>query len=231
MWFPADNDITLSFDYLQDGQLVVPASASYVVRDHSGATIDSGALPAAATSESVTVSAANNALSNGALIENRFLTVLFVVSGGTYHFQKSYSLHGFIPMTVSPQDTRRELGLDTSELPDADVDLVSAYFHLEDLHGTSFTDAFTDTDIQCRAANQAVAVQAALNLIPSLQLRAAKAVRSEDSEFHRVSKLDFESLRHDLNLKAADLLATAKGVTTVTPDIFVLSTPTDAVTG
>lgn len=229
LWLEADNDVTLDFDYEVDGEFVVPDSATYIVRDHTGATLDTGSLPAINTSESLTVSAANNSTASD--FENRFVSILFSYGGRTYQARSDYTIYAFAPVTVGVEDVRRELGLDPSELPDSEINIMSAYYHLVDLHGDNLSEAFTETGVRNLSANQAVAVYAALDIVGSLELRASISHRSEDSEFKRMIKLDFPRLREELNIKAAGLLEVAKGVTPSSVSLFELTTPTDAVTG
>jgi hypothetical protein len=234
MWLEAGSDVTLIIDYMVDGVPVIPDSAAFVVRDHGGLTVHSALLPAMTNSEALTVPAVYNSLVVGTVFENRFVLVSFLHEGATYQQRLSYRLHTFIPLTATAQSVRSELGLDPSELADADVDLVGAYVTLAASVGQSFINAFVSLGTTSLAANQAVVLQAALNVADSLALRTGASVRSEDHVFTRFDKIDFQALRNNLETKLAKTLDQAvAAVVSVgfNSNLFVLSQPTDVITG
>ena len=229
-WFYAGQNVSVGIDYMVDDQFVLPTSATYSVRSLDGTVLVSGSLPAAATSEPLLVDAAYNALGVGNDFEQRFVTVFFIYENQTYQFSMAYGIFSFIPMAVTPQDVRREIGLDRSELPDDEIDLIQAYFTLVSLHSTSFTDAFTEQGIRSLSANRAVALQAAIDIVESLPLRAFSLMRSEDAEMQRFSNIDFEALSNTLRNKLTSELQVAKNLTPETLLIFDLTNPTDVIT-
>lgn len=229
-WHYADQDVSVGIDYLVGDQFVVPTSATYSVRKSDGTVLATGQMPAAATNEALVVAAANNGLTGGNEFEQRFITIIFVYAGQTYQDSKAYGIFSFVPLTATPQDVRREIGLDLSELPDNEIDIPQAYFVLSSIHGTTFTDAFTSSDIKAISANRAVALQAAIDIVESLPLRTFSMMRSEDSQVERFSGIDFDKLASNLKSKLSNELEVAKNTTVTQPTIFDVSTPTDVIT-
>ena len=158
------------------------------------------------------------------------MTVFFVYDNQTYQMSFSYGIFPFIPMTATPQDVRRELGLDRSELPDEEIDVVQAYFTLVSLHGSNFTDAFGGTGIRTLSANKAIVLQAAIDVVDSLPLRAFSMMRSEDAEMQRFAGIDFELLANTLKSRLTAELQVAKNTSAAELTIFDLTTPTDVIT-
>lgn len=230
MWFHADTDVSLNIDYLVDAEFVVPTSAAYVVRGHTGTVLVSGALPAASTSEAVVLLASDNGIGTDPT-QNRYLTVTFLSGGRTYQVHKNYSLIPFIPMTGTPEQVRGVIGLDTSELPDAEVNLVSSYLELVYRYGSEITAALTTTGARNLSVNKLIVLNAALAISSSIELRTKITVRSEDSMAARSARVDFDAVIGRIQTTMAPLVDSALGSSPVTPTIFGLSEPTDAITG
>lgn len=228
-WFYGDRDVSIGIDYMVGDQYVLPTSATYSIRSYDGSELVSGSLPAASTSEPLLIGAVHNGL-NGNDFELRFVAVFFSYNNQTYHHFDSYGIFSFIPLSVTEQDVRREIGLDRSELLDEEIDLVQAYFTLVSLHSTSFTDAFNAGGVRSLSANRAVAIQAAIDVADSLPLRTFSMMRSEDAEMQRFAGMDFEALAIALRTKLTTELQVAKNISAATITIFDLSTPTDVIT-
>jgi hypothetical protein len=230
MWALSGTNVSLGIDYEVDGQFVVPDSATYVVRGYTGVTVTSGSLPSLVTSEVVTVPSGYNALTGSNLFENRWVVVTFIVGAQTYSLTKGYTISGFVPTTATPEAVRSELGLDYQELPNDDIDINRAYFDLLDTYGANMTAAFLTSGVQTSAANQCVVLQAALNVAQSLALRVMISSKAEGHAMAR-APLDFDAITRGLTAKMVPLLRKAKGETALTSSVFVLSNPTDVVTG
>jgi hypothetical protein len=229
-WYFAEQDVSVAIDYVVDDQYVVPSSASFMVRTADGSELISGSLPSLSTTESLLIQDIYNELSAGNDFEQRFVIVFFVYNGQTYHTSLAYGITTFIPMSSTPQDVRRELGVDRSELLDDEIDVYQAYFSLAALHGSSFTEAFTAGGTRSLSANRAVSLQAALDVIESMPLRAFQMMRSEHAETRRFRDVDFKELADSLRAKLAAELEILKEVTPIAPTIFELSFPTDPIT-
>lgn len=233
MWVYAGIDVALTVDYLVDGEFVIPTSALATVRDHAGVPIGSltdVALSVASTSAVLTIPGTNLTLAPNTAFAHRYIDVRFVYNTRTYHQRMSLKVTNFIPMTVTPEDVRRELGLDNLEVPDSHIDLVTAYLTLNEDYPVAA--ALLATDFTAIAANQAIAVKAALALTDSLQFRVAVKAKAEDSSIDRMAEFDVDVIRARLGNRLASFLDLVEGVTAVeTVPSIVLSTPTDPITG
>lgn len=231
MWYSAGGPVAFQINYEVDGQFVQPTTADVRVFDALGSLVHLEPMPALSTTEPLVIPAGANALAGANLFETRFVHINFVYAGGSYEKSLSYKIKGFTPVTATPAQVRAEIGLDYSELPDADIDVFSAYFLLVADVGTLFSAAFQLGGTRAILANQAVVVRAALDISESLDLRTAVASRAEDHQFSRSTTLDFDQITARLRRKLAALVTSAQGITPVATSIFQLSTPTDVITG
>lgn len=230
MWALSGRDHTLTIDFLVDGEFVVAESAEYLLRDHVGDVLVSGALPPGGTTTELTTPAEHNTLSIGALYQPRYLNVFFRANGRSYRSDLSYRVHAFIPMTAAPADVRAELGLDHSEMPDRDIDLVGAYIGLVTNYA-DLTSKLTAGGWDTILANRAIVLRAALDRAPGLALRAGSVLKSEESTFQR-QEFDVQGLTALLASELDGVLSTLKGVTEPSGSSMLLkATPTDAITG
>lgn len=233
MWFYAGENVSLSFDFKVDGEFVVPTSASYLVRDHLGnALVATTSLTGLTTSATVQILAASNALGSGALYENRYVLVNFIYAGKSHSMVQPYKISAFVPISAVPADVRRLTGLAENELPDQDIDLPTAYFQLLSSFGTDFTTALAATTALGQSAHEAVALQAAINVVSSFPLRVAQSVKAEDQQFTRALNIDWGGIEAELRRKLQQTMTSIVTSTTETLlDIFSVSVPTDPFTG
>jgi hypothetical protein len=127
MWVFAGESYTLLIEYQVDGEFVIPTSANVTLRDQTGTALALGeVLDVTSTQASYQVSGVWNNLTVGNTVENRFVTVQFIYAGQSYRKDLVYRVSEFIPMTTSPDEVRGFLGLEMSELPDKDIDLLQA---------------------------------------------------------------------------------------------------------
>lgn len=229
LWFLADQDATLTVDYVVDGEFVIPATATFTLRNAAGAVIHSGSLPAAATSEQLTIPAAYNGLTGQT--EGRFLEIQFLSAGRHYARRLPYRLTNFVPLTVTPEEVRSLLGLDASELRDEEIDLIGAYYKRLWTDGDTFATGITAGDQRGQAANDAVALTAALEVAGSLPMRTRILVRAEDSQVQRSANIDFDALRRDLTSRLEDTLRISNQLVEEDQTVFILTQPTDVITG
>jgi len=232
MWFFAGENVTLNFDFKVDGEFVVPSSASWVLRLHNGVQDGSAvALTGLTTSASIQIPALKNALTVGSLYENRFVLVSFIHNGRSHTIVQPYKLAAFVPITTVADDVRRLTGLVESELPDADIDILGAYFKLFDAYATDFSNQLVATTYKNRLANEAIALQAAIDVAISFPLRVPQSVKSEDSQFIRTSKIDWGAMELSLRRQLQENLTAVISVEETTVDVFSVSTQTDPFTG
>ena len=232
MWFTSGEEVSFPVDFLVDGEFVVPTAAWTTVRDGLGEVVEGlqdVALSTANTSTFVTIPASVNTLDPGQVHSTRYVVVTFIYEGRQHRRELSYRLRPFVTMTATEDDVRRELGLDRSELPDADIDLYWAYLTLAADYRIS--EAMIAGDRTTLAANQAIAVQAALDVVGSLRFRAAVKMRAEDSAFERMPEFSIDQIRIELGERLAALIDVVEGVENVGLPILVVATPTDPITG
>jgi len=237
LWHLEDTDVTIHVDFMLRGVPVepTPGSVVYTLRDNSGLPIAGHTainLPGqSGTGVDIAILAAANGNANTGGFETRFLLVSYDFEGSTYVERSSYRICAFLPTTVTPSDIRTLLGLMDEELEDHEVDVHSAYFRLLPRVPALGTDLTGSGSLE---ANEALAIQAALQLLPGLPARYSQSWDSADASVSRSSKLDYNELGAQLNARLDTLVDTLTADTpgTVTaPTLFVVSQPTDPLTG
>jgi hypothetical protein len=234
MWCTAGEDVNFQIEFLVDGEYVIPTSATGTVHNDSGqqiASLKNVPLAVTTTTAILTIPAAENTVEGEANFENRYISLSFVSDGKTYTRTLYYQLAPFLPLTVTPDDARRELGLETSEAPDSDIDIRGAYILLREEYGVNIENALTGGTGKTLAVNQAVAVKAALELVGGLQFRAAVKMKAEDSAIERMAKFDVDIIRIRLGQRLSKFLSVVNGETEAGNSTLILSNPTDAITG
>jgi hypothetical protein len=223
--FLAGTDITLAVPLLRDDEPFVAdaGSINLELRGHTGAVLVNWALSGQTdTVALVPIGAINNALSGGRKTEKRTLIVSGTVDNKPFSIPVVYRLIGFLNLAVGPADVRSFVGVSPSELPDADIDMVAAYFDVgEKLTLTVLDAALAGDEVDERSANKAVVAQAVLNLIPSLQLRLTKSEADGALKTERFP-VDLEKLRRvaALELDAAVTTLSGRTLTGYQPLIF-----------
>jgi hypothetical protein len=234
-WFQAGEDLTFDIELIVGGVPTQPdaGTVTATVRDQTGqvvAGLDHKPITVPGTTASISVPAGANAIASET--ESRYVTLSYIAGGQSRQQHAAYSLHPFLPLEASADAVRGLLGVASDELPDDDIELVPAYYDLVADNGDAFKNAFTTGNRQRQQANRALALRAALDALPSLQLRVFQARTSENNTFGRFQTVDFQQLRVDLTdqLAAALNIANASTATVSIPTLFVVSTPTDPVT-
>lgn len=234
MWIVAGKDalIRLPFSFEQEPVIPDANSVKLTVRDNVGQVIagyDRMPLVVDSTFYHLTLPSTVNSL-GASLFESRFLTVEFAVNSVPQTVELSYSISQYIPLSTSAMKVRGYLGVLQDELPDSDIDLHESYFELLQ----DFQDLptwLTTGGHKQMAANQAVALKAALKAIPSLQLRVLAVDKSDVAEFQRLKNIDFNKLEMALLSQIEKALSTASDSVETVPTLMVVTSPTDPVTG
>lgn len=232
MWAIAGEPLTYHVDFKVDDEFVVPSSATATLRDHVGAVLWSGtALTIEGTGAAVEIAAPDLTLGAGALTENRYLVVNYQVATRWYREEYFIRLRAAVPLRVKPADVRRHLGLDMSELPDEDIDVFEAYLLVMQEHGDIVGPGLLTSDHRNVLANRAVALRAAIDIVPSLWARAGTQWSSEESKFQRMSEFDLDQIKRGLSDHYASCIAGIQEAEEVIVSSFLLATPTDPITG
>ncbi len=234
-WVTTATASTLTFD-LKVGQDYVVADPSSLavlkVRKRDGSVVHTETIANPTGSIlNFTVPDTVNTLSGSNTNELRSASLEFVVNSKPYLLVYHYKVSQYLPFTVTAQSVRTLLGLSYEELEDHEVDLLAAYYTLENKSGTTFTTAFTTEGFKGDQANLAVCYQAAIDIAISLPQRIAQKNDEEKASFQRLSKLDPYKLIASLDTKLAEILDSLQTEVTVGSALFVVSQPTDAFTG
>jgi hypothetical protein len=233
-WFQAGEDLTFDIEIIVGGVPAQPddGTVTFTVRDQSGAVLgglDHQPLTVPGTTASISVPAGANEIAGES--ESRFVTLSYIAGGQSRQQQTAYGLHPFLPIEATEDAVRGLLGVSRDELPDDDIELVPAYYDLKTDNGDVFSNAFTATDRKRQQANRALALRAALDALPSLQLRVFSAKQVENNSVNRFGSVSFTRLRDDLLQQLRQALNGVKGNTTPTyPTLLKVATSTDVIT-
>lgn len=241
-WRLSGNAESVTLYFRVEGQPVIPDAGTelgFTARNNAGQVVQKYAFTqppdAIPTQMTVPLSLDLSQLPDGVLFESRYFRADFMYKGSPYFVECSYRIHKFVPMTASPQAVRAIIGADYDELSDADISVFGAYVELLSKMPLSLDIALARPDRIGIRANESIALQAVLNVLPSLQARILKLEKRDNSELQR-STIDFEKLEFDVRSKLQenialiiaeiDLVETA----TVVPNLFDVATQTDRIT-
>lgn len=233
MWATADTLIEFPISFMVDEDFVIPSSASASVRDLQGVVVlPHSPLDVTSTSTVLQIPAEATAIPPGRDFTTLFVNVTFIAEGRIHQQQHNIQLIPFIPLTTGPADVRQILGLPASELDDSAIRVHPAYFRLQ-ARVQDFDTALNSGTFLSLQANRAVALEAAIELIPSLALRVAQKVKAEDQEISRFSAIDWTALALSLETELEEIVGeiTGEAVSVSTVNHFVWSFPTDPITG
>lgn len=228
-------------EFAVDGQPVIPDANSiyFTAWNHLGVQIEGydfvPAVDAIPTQMKVVMSEALNSIAADALFETRYLRADFMHNNKPYAVLTTYGLYRMVPMTATPHGVRALVGADTSELPDADIDLIAAYIELMGSYSEILPGALRRTDAVGLTANRAIALQAAVTICPSLQSRLLKSEKADNAGFQRAD-MDFLKLENDLRANLAssleEILRASGASSTVfeSHTIFAVTKQTDRIT-
>lgn len=228
-------DYIQHFDFEVNGELVVPLSASYSVRNNGGDIV--GGL------EDQTISLSDSQTSIDILIpstvqtisqdyELRYVDLEFVYNGITYQFGDFYNVRESIYIPVKPQDVRQIFSASTSEIPDERIDIQKAYLDVQTDAGTSIEAILTGGNSQLPSLIEAIKYRAAIDIAISIETAILQSEQSDNTIYSRFASIDYTQFRIDLQGRYATALRVIVGQDTpTTPSLFVTFTDTDAVTG
>lgn len=234
-WHIAGEAIGLYVEFKKDGEFMPPdiGSIKLTIRDYTGVPLAgfNHAVQADVLGTSVLLNVPQSANLVNEGVENRFVRVNFRVGGIPCIWSDAYKLTAFLPISVLPSDVRNLLGARDKEIKDDEVDLYEAYFTL--LRSNSGINiALVQTDDRAMFANRAIALQAALMLLPSMPVRIMKEDALNNASQVRAT-IDWEKI------KAALLAELAVAIGGFLPELstgftlnalFIKSNPTDPVT-
>lgn len=231
-WWTADEDVTLVINYVVDDEFVIPDSAAATVRGHDGSAIPAltgMVLDVSSTTTTLSIPGSENSISGSNLSETRYVSLKFVYQGETFHKTIVFKLTPFLPISVGPEDVRRQLGLTSTEMADEDIDVYAAYYSLIQDY-SEVTAALTGTSPLSEAANKAIMLKAAIEATHGLEFRVGIKLKAEDSAFERMAKFNPTEMRVRLAQRMASEINIVLGVSESGTAILVTTTTTDVIT-
>jgi hypothetical protein len=169
-----------------------------------------------------------NALPDGILLGHRRFVWSYYTNGVLIAGEQLYDLQAPLPFGVSPEGVRRKLGLESHvDLPDEHIPLIRAFLSFDNTAGAGVLPAVTDP-YQQLLIRDAVEAMAALELLPTLQVRIAQSETSGTNTYARAD-IDWSAIGEQLNNYVSTGLAVVvpdSGSTAEGGQLFLLSTPT-----
>lgn len=208
---------------------------NWVLRDVAGTQIATGTFtpPVGAVSASINVPAANNTRAGGAPLRiTRVLTWSYLTGGATRAGRERYFVEGSIPFPVSEDGVRNLLGAPSHNLTGDEIDLIGAYWRIEDEAGAANLLTFASTDgPSATVIARGIEASAALEVLLTMPARLAQKESSGTDTFQR-GLVDWALLQTRLE----QLVRTAVSLVNAqlefdTGSIFVLTNPVDRFTG
>lgn len=232
--FEAGGAVNLSVPLTLNNQPAVPDQGTAVlsVLSPDGTVIYSQNLTTGPTDHVllVTVPAEHNEISTS--FSRRTVRISAERAGIPFEVQTVYRLIPRVLHTVQPADVRNFLGVNTNELPDADIDLAKAMLTIEfEVTRATLSAALTSGEELELKANDAILYRAVLDVIPSLSNRVAQEESDGALTFRRHARKDFA----DLKQMAEERLSTALSLINPQPDpgysLMITTTDADPITG
>jgi hypothetical protein len=164
------------------------------------------------------------------LFQVRHLDVSWMTEQTVRQVRRTYRVTGFLPFSVSTQDVRTLIGVTADDLPDVEIDLVTAYFQALAAQGSAFSSALTSGEIGQIAANDVILCGAVLAILPGLQLRVVASTQDGALKIDRFKNIDFKAIARETQNRLTAALSKLSSSST-SASYMVLSNPTDPITG
>ena len=236
--YTSGEDLAVVVPFIRDDELFVPdgGTATWIVRGQDGTIIGGlgGTLTGLTDSScTITILAAHNAIATGLRFEKRTVIVRGTVGGFPFEMHQLYRLSPWLNLTVTCDSVRTFVGLDASELPDADIDILGAYYRFADQVGDAvLATALATGTFEEQLANNAVKGWAVYRAIPGLRQRVAKQESDGTRQFQRFN-IDFVQLETDayyqVTLGLRQFIPTFNDASSM--PFFLVTSPTDPVSG
>lgn len=231
-------DTSVTFDILVDGELVVPdqGTVTYTIRNYAGDAVSGHENQPVVTDGSTTtvkivVPAAVCTKTQD--YDSFSVELLYEHDSHPYSQVKSFVIAPWVNFHTTPAEVRALMGSSSIEVPEDDIDLYQAYLDVDDDLGDGVTllSVLNGGTAKTRSAGQAIALRAALNLVPTLQMRALMILQADTQRAQRFENVDFPALEQSLRTRYANMLSKVAGTTLTTRTFLGLTSPTDALTG
>lgn len=226
---------TLTFDFKQDGEYVVPddASVNYTIYANDGSVLHSDTVDTDNNTNQVQlpISGTYQTVADGLQFEQRTVRLAYTVGGNSFLSEQWYYVTGLLNYRVTPGAVVALLGIKEGEVLFDEIDLVGAYFNVADSLGLSvLTAALASGGIKQIKTNEAIKITAALDLARIIELKAFKKFGNELS-YTRFDNIDFDAIRSGLLDALSDALAVSSDVVLTAPTLFTVTNPVNVLTG
>ncbi len=233
----AGTPTALTIPYIIGTQPVAPdaGTVSYTLKDQLGAPmvgLTDIAYMGAGYEMRILVPSTAHQISSGRRFERRTVTVSFKVGGEEMQISRNYRIVPEPIFTVTPADVRAFIGIEDHEMPDDDIDLLSAFLVVEkeitsDILATALQSGTTDEI----SANTLIRMRAVLDVLPSAKQRMAQSETNGVKQFSRVDLKELDKLKIEAEKRYQEAIDELVVKTEVNVSIFLAATPTDAITG
>lgn len=193
--------VSIRFDFLVEGQAVIPSSATYSVLKND-LTVVSGlnnqSLALAPDTNYVNVTVPDVANVSTLLNEVRYINVDFIYQGKTYNLSKHYFLVPAINFPLSAGEVRAVLGVSETEVPDEFIDILSAYEEIKTSVSLNVSTILTTGSSLLPTLIKAVKYKAALNCSIAIETLVMQSEQADNTLYLRFQKIDFAAMRQEI---------------------------------
>jgi len=235
----ASKPYTQHIDFIVNGELVTPTSATLTITRNDGSIVGSYdaatlTIPPSATSVDVTISGTDNGMTLP--YEVRYIAVDFIYNGHVYYTTDVYQLRTQTNFPLDPQTIRNLLGVTESEIPDSAFDIIGSYQQVQaDVPGVNLDLILEGGTALFPVLVNAVALRAAMDQGTTIQNNMFQMEQADNTLYRRFENIDFDELRNSLSARYYLLLRQLLGEDTstggVAPTLLSVVTGADPVTG
>jgi hypothetical protein len=233
----AGTPTALTIPFIIGTQPVAPdaGTVTYTIKDQLGTPMD-GLTEIAYTGTGyelkILVPSTAHQITGQRRFERRTVVVSFKVSGEIMQISRTYRIVPEPIYTVEAGDVRAFIGIEEHELPDDDIDLLSAYLVVEkDVTAEVLTAALQSGTTDEISANNLIRLRAVLDVLPSAKQRMAQSETNGVKQFSRVDLKELDKLKLEAERRYQEAIDELVTVTEVNVSVFVAVTGTDAITG
>jgi hypothetical protein len=229
---------SVRFDFMDDGEYVVPTigSVTYTIYNNAGVAISGQTAVAVTTLAdtnyiSLAIPSSVQTLDSAKSFEQRTVFIDYTVAGKSQTQEKHYFVTNRLNVRVTPRDVISYLSIKDGEIFEDEVQITPAYFTVRDTLGSAVFDAaLSSGDMTQLRVNEAVKLQAAMYFLTTLELRALRKAGGDGASFNRFEKIDFKAMRVNIQQELATALNDVGGATSI-PTLIMVTSPTDIYTG
>lgn len=229
-----NKDFNVHIQFIVDGQLVVPTSASYTLKKNDGSVVNSledETITLTANTSEITLTIP--AVANAVTLDNevRYFDYKFVYEGITYNQSLFYILKESLNIPVDPKTVVVELGLPVDDYSLSQVDLIKALEEVEEDTEIDVSGAITGGTANLPYALSLIKTKAALGLAETLELQIFQSEQGDNTLYRRFEEVDFDAIRKRLQQRYSSLLDKIEAADPVIPIISLIALGDDPVTG